>query len=740
MKTNVILPQWRWLMLAVAILASRALAADYTGKVLTPDGKPVKGATVYLDRFANESPSPTTRPDLPTTRTDEAGVFHFPRTAPNGVEFIAGADGFGISSAELKGDAPIEIHLRPRTDLTLTFRTADGNAAANVSISLRRIHMPIQVFSASNGSLWIPPQYRSPWSAATDANGICTLAGLPQGGYAMIEINDERYARLSNNDSIQLSLVPQSNHAPIRLQLAASISGKITYGPTSQPAAAVRVRAESDDRVTSEALTAADGSYAIKRLSPGQYNISLDLGDELQKSWTANAVQKLAVAPGEDKTKIDLALIPGVVLSGKVLAADDARPVPGVLLGIYGPARPRSDGFENGVTTDANGAFTIHVPPGEQTVDILSETPADGFARPTDDERKVAIPPGGVASVEFRLPRAIMSPIKGTVLDPDGKPVANASVFAYSEQSTFLSTGNAIPTNADGAFQTPPVMRSVKVEVRAKFRDLATPRSVVVNRDLSGQVVIHLQRNSLASITGRVIDSQGQPLKDAQIELIYPMGRYRFGNNAAGATDDRGAYKIDSLWADLTYMVEADHDGYSDAESSNNLRVVAGQSTRIPDLKLYKRDSTIAGVLLDRDNKPVAGQRMFVRGPRTGFSNFTTDSNGKFQSAVVSNDRLTIYYNVNTALRQRQQSVHFGDQNIVLHTAPPAVAAPPVASPAPVVSVAPQQPITATPVYDPADAVTWNGWVYAVILVLGGGVITIVLNAIAAIRGHKSAA
>ena len=37
-----------YLILAVSLLFPAAVAADYTGKVLGPDGKPVKDATVYL--------------------------------------------------------------------------------------------------------------------------------------------------------------------------------------------------------------------------------------------------------------------------------------------------------------------------------------------------------------------------------------------------------------------------------------------------------------------------------------------------------------------------------------------------------------------------------------------------------------------------------------------------------------------------------------------------------------------
>ncbi|MGD0542198.1 MAG: hypothetical protein ABSB33_11830, partial [Tepidisphaeraceae bacterium] len=179
----------------LAVLTSAAFGSDYTGKVLTPDGKPVKGAMVYFAELG-PSASSSARPDLPTTRSDDAGDFHFPRGDSNDVEFIAAADGFGLSAMELNDTGSIQIRLRPRTDLTLTFLTADNKPAAKVRVSVQEIYLPIRLSDGGQHNLRIPAGYRSPWSASADAGGVCALPGLPQGGRVTISVNDERYARL----------------------------------------------------------------------------------------------------------------------------------------------------------------------------------------------------------------------------------------------------------------------------------------------------------------------------------------------------------------------------------------------------------------------------------------------------------------------------------------------------------------------------------------------------------------
>lgn len=734
---------FRHFLLVSAVLSSAAFGADYTGKVLSPDGKPIKGATVYFADLSGSGPaSPSMQPDLPTTRTDDAGDFRFPQGDSTYAEFIAAADGFGLSSTELHGAGLIQIQLRPRTDLTLTFLTLDNKPVANLPVSVRQIYLPIRMTEGVNSTVFVPANYRSPWSAATNAGGVCVIPGLPQGGRVTLIVNDEHYAALAYDDGVQLSGSGETRAQPIHLQLAAAISGRVLYESTGKPAVGVGVRARSNDGEIGRVVTGSDGAYILKRLRDGQYNICLDLDSATQTSWTPAANEAVTVSAGETKADANFTLIPGVVLSGKVLSADDAKPIAGVPLGIYSVAHPRTGGLAQSISTDVNGSFSVRVPPGQQNIYVMSDTPANGFGRPLSDEKDVNIPAGGTGSIEFRLPRVLTSSIQGKVVDPDGKPVPNASVYLFSDQTSLLFTRNSITTNAEGIFQSPPVMHSTKVEIRVKVRDLATPKSIVVYHAAAGDLVIQLQKNVLASITGRVLDQQGKPVKDAKIEILYSVGQHRFGDDVA-TTDESGNYKIDSLWADMLYTVEAYGDGYGFANSNRDLRLGPGQSTSIPDLTIFKRDAIVAGVLLDRDDKPVSGQRIYVRGPRTGYSNMTTDSNGKFQCDVVGNDRLTIYYNFNTN-RLKQQTAKAGDENIVLHTAPPIAASPPPIAPppAPVVVAAPavvetlQAPAPPPTVFDPADAVTWTGWLWAAILVLAGGVVTVIVNAIAAIRGR----
>jgi len=381
--------------------AFAAKADDLAGKVLGPDGNPIAHAAVYCFRLPNPTPG---KHDAPTTRSDDAGQFKFPQMT-GACQLVASADGLGIGVLQhAAGDGAAEIHLTHGTDLTVRFITQDKKPAAGVGIALQSF-----VYSEPGGgspiSFRIPRGYHSPWTASTDENGQCTFNGLPQGGRVSFSMTDARFVSLTSQDQVMLAWADQTQADPITLMPGASISGRVIYDPGGAAARGVIVDACIDGAVIQSATSGAGGGFSLRQLRPGKYTVALHPNQNLEKSWTAVAVENLDIASGAAKTGVNLPLIPGVVLHGSIVAADDHRPVAGVRISLSGPAHPHTAASGEFVVTDAAGHFFARVPPGEQLVSIASDKPAAGFARPSPDHQSVTIADGAIGTVDFQLPR-----------------------------------------------------------------------------------------------------------------------------------------------------------------------------------------------------------------------------------------------------------------------------------------------------------------------------------------------
>ena len=558
---------------ALCLFATVAWAADFTGKVLDPDGKPVKHASVYLFDLSHVFEVPTTRRDAPTTQTDDAGVYRLASPDSKSAYLAATADGLGFGhNGTNTASSNRDIRLAHWTSVTLTFLAPDNTPAANVAVHVLSLFRP-QSSTSGADAFFFPPPFRSFWSAKTDAHGQCTFAGLPQGEGLGVAVDDDRYIQPMR--AVDLSNASKTQADPIQLSLGSSISGTVTDSATGKPVGGITVQAFSGPAQLGRALTAADGSYVINQLPAATYTLELVLNAQQQQSWTAKAIPGIVATPEKTQSGVDFSLIPGVILSGTVIAADDGKPLAGVPIGIFSPAHPRQGGRVQNVTTDSNGTFSARVPPGEQFVYIESSTPADGYSRPSPDNKTITIADGATGSVEFRLPRVLMSPIVGKVVDPDGNPVVGASVYVSSDMAPMF---NRVPvaTNADGVFQSLPMQRVGKIQIRAKFKNMGTPKPVLITRGAT-DIVIHLEKDALGSISGRVTDPQGNPLAGTEIVLITRTTRFSNGA-AAGKTDAQGNFKIESVWPDPTYSVEAIRDGYGQNQTGQ-LHVQPGQDT-----------------------------------------------------------------------------------------------------------------------------------------------------------------
>jgi len=556
----------------------------FSGRVVTPDGKPVPGATVSWIGRIDETPTL-----IASVKTDAAGQFRFADTTPfrrkdDYPQLLVEAEGWGLTFPMLQENLhTMEISINPATELSVRFVDPEGKPVADRKVS------PTILGGENRSYLWVSPALGLRFAQSTDVNGVVTFRSLPRNYRLGLAIADERFARLSPRNEIHLSSAALTRAEPIRLQPGAVISGRITIGPGGKPVAGIKVGAQGmgPGEGWGDAVSSADGEYRITQLPPGAYNVAVSLKDAVARSWTARAHEGVYVQEGEHRDGIDFALIAGAVIRGRVVAEDNGEPIPDVSIGVYGPAHPESGAWVQGTQTGPDGAYLHRVPEGKQHLYISMATPPPGFLMPANRSRDLTVRDGETVTVDFKLPRgARIKPVRGRVVGPDGSAVAGAEVVLFSAEP---GGGSSLQTDADGVFTVSQRYLSQTVTLRARRGDLATPTGSIV---APGQeVTLRLQRNALVSLSGRVTGAADRPIAGAPITLIawaYDSG----GGSVAAQTDSEGRYRLADLWPDLRYSVEATAKGFG-RKYTEKVQLQPGESRELSPLVLQVADRTV---------------------------------------------------------------------------------------------------------------------------------------------------
>jgi peroxiredoxin len=612
---------------------ARSASNTVAGVVTTPDGKPVAGARVAWvvrgDREPREQASLT---------TDTAGHFQIPSAPPpspdSRPQLVVEAAGWGLTFQDVPdGGAPVTLTLRPATELHATFTDASGRPVPGVRV------FPRFFFGQGLPFFDPPPALRDRIARRTDSQGRVVMAGLPQGLQMRFDVGDERFAHLAHADTIVTlaqALVTQLPK-PVRLQPAASVTGRITF-PAGKPAAGVRVGAQGvgAGEGWSDVVSDAEGRYRLTQLDTGAYNVALDLSGDLAQSWTAQAHEKLYVATGDKLQGIDFTLVPGAIITGKVTAVDNGQPVAGAHVSVYGPAHPRSGAWVQGVQTGPDGTYFHRVPPGAQYL-YIGGAPA-GFVQPAQEGHELTLKNGETLTVDFKLLRgAPVKPVRVRVLGPDGKPVAGAEVVITSVEHG-ANVANSRKTDAAGALVLGEREVYGPVTLRARHGSMGTRKGVIAQG--GDEVTLRLEPAALAAVSGRVTNAAGQPLIGAPVSLIewtYDSGT----ESMKTTTDAAGSFTFSRLWTDSRYSVRATTDGFGE-RSSPTLELKPGESAKLDALALSKADRTLAGRVVDGKGDPVVGVELYLNGRETPFRHTATDREGRFRFDGLVDEELEV--------------------------------------------------------------------------------------------------
>ncbi len=390
-------------------------------------------------------------------------------------------------------------------------------------------------------------------------------------------------------------------------------------------------------RELGRAVSDADGRFEITGLSPGRLVL-----DGRSDGWFVRTATPARVAMGEIVEGLELRASPGGRLRGVVLGADGA-PSPGADVSV----RPGLNAFLGQITdrqyrwldtvTDDQGRFDIPGVPAGNGYTVAVTAPSIAL----EEVHGVAVQAGQVTALTVQAHQGAI--VEGVVLDPDGAPLAGASVaMVYLDISRvlFSADGRAEPlqTDEEGRFRMEHVAAG-RVAVVASA-DGAAPSNIVELAVVDGGVYddVLLQLDTGVRVTGRVLDDRDEPVAGASVDVrpferpndsqfLKVMLKFR---RVSATTDESGRFTVDGMTGERL-VIEAGKPGYTTALAS-------GVELDDPDLVVrLQRGATVRGRVAvgeGDDRRPITRFRIETRSRE-----IPRDENGDVVAIDASADR-----------------------------------------------------------------------------------------------------
>lgn len=661
------------------------------GKVLDAGGKPVAGAEVraYLRQYGGVQKAAL----LGRMTTEADGVYRFQiKGADTWVLVLARKDGLSLGWADWYQAKPYrgaDVALAERVAIEGAVVDEAGKPVPEAGVWLviaKGSGQELRGLYGRPGMDWL--------EARTDAGGRFAFNDVPRGFAAEFVISAPGRACLctmkKSEGRPQLQFQPGRKDIRITLPAEARIEGTVTDAATGKPVAGVALRARSD--APGSALeggytrSADDGTFTFTGLRAAEHKVSLaPVKSNEAAEWVAKDLTVTTEA-GKTLSGVAFKVSRGCLLEVVVTDARTGKPIEGAQVSLY----RQDDQRWLGGTTGADGVARRRLLPAAYQ---LREVGKRGEYSSKSLMQQVTLAEGTTVVPVTLDP---MGRITGRAVDPEGKPVAGADVKLLPHM------GTEVKTDADGRFDLPDARPrwygnedvDRYLVIRAADRTLAV---AVLLGDVSKPLEVALA--AAVTFAGRAVDPDGKPVEGAPV-TVYLRGN-RWGSsldNTAVGTGADGRYEIKGIPAGARYTVNVNARGRDDlvafGPGHTEVEVVEGQGplrdVEVEQIELRPAPYSISGVVVDEDDKPVAGVHVSARSrsnaERQPNRDARSDDQGRFTLEHLSQGAVGLYAQEDqgsgATRRYAQQSLQIDgdvkDVELVLRARQTRPAAPPV--------------------------------------------------------------
>ncbi len=368
----------------------------------------------------------------------------------------------------------------------------------------------------------------------TSGDGAFVLQNVRSGVYEL-RADHEAHAP---SETIALELMPGDTIDDLELRLAAggAITGEV-YDEAGAPDAGRRINCDSNLAGDSgSAVTDAAGGFEIGPLAAGPYSVyAPPTKEELERIQRegSDLTELASITRSTEVEVIDEDTVHVVLGAPRVApiyvfgtVTEAGAPVAGGSVSIV----PAGGGFSDRVDTkvESDGTYELQV---EQAGDVVLLYHRQIYRTPGLDF-PTRIPPGDEYRFDIELPTGS---IEGVVIGVDGEPASGVSITLTRDSGlsrpTFYGPARGGVTNEDGSFLhtgLEPGTFSLRVPGRTMRPGVSYGAAVVTDvvvREGERTSGVLIQLVGFGTLTGRVLDSGGNPVPEAAIFVRDPEGR-----------------------------------------------------------------------------------------------------------------------------------------------------------------------------------------------------------------------
>lgn len=654
----------------------------------TPRRAAVTGddGTVAFEKAPGETLAVTaTAPGLVPATVEEAGgrevTLHLAAGAAFEVE-VRDDDGKPVPEALLRAGSPhvalgltgedgrLALFRDPAKALTLTARTADGRGASlNVEPGALQAEADQPLVLTLPNVVALSGRVLGEEERLPVAGAWVWRAGAPEravrsdsrGGFSLplaaavgatVQADTGGYAR--NWARLRADQAAGTESLTLLLAPTVAASGRVVDS-AGRPVAGADVWAVPSDAggfrrgsTREQTLTSTDGTFHLPELETDTpYTL------HARRDGHAPGLVELA-APADGPTggaldPVEIVLPDASAAFGRVVDFDE-NPVAGAEVSLA-PVVETSDIFallransaaagDHQATTDAEGRFEI------------GDLPSGRFDLTASARRFAPLTVPGVELAEDRsrvdLGTLLLEPgltLEGQVVDPQGRPVAEADVRSEPGNGLGLRRRSRrraddspdATTGPDGRFVVGDLARGVPMTLTIRRKGYGGTDLAGIELPLEEPLTVVLEPSSILS--GEVVDTDGQGIEKAGILArggAAPGPRSRGGSFTRGESGADGRFTVEGV-APGRVTVSVMADGY--LEQEKEVEVIAGEDR--DDLRFaLEPGATITGRVVDASGRPLAEARLRVvsDAPPFGFrgaSSAESDADGVYLLAGV---------------------------------------------------------------------------------------------------------